>query len=140
MHVQKSLLNMDLTLVCPSWIGKTDFQFGVTAMKKCAFIALAVCATFSASNAFAGEPKLNALGLGSMKTISQSQASTIRGQGAIVWGASTATIERRGVFATSSNSYEVRKPTVASGFNLSFASSTGRPTAFAGGLSVAGGR
>jgi hypothetical protein len=82
---------------------------------------------------------LNALGLGSMKTISQSQASTIRGQGAIVWGASTATIDRRGVSATSSNGYIAGGRTVAGGVNLSVAGSSGRPTAFAGGLSVAGG-
>ncbi|MCY2975852.1 MAG: hypothetical protein NTW52_14450 [Planctomycetota bacterium] len=108
-------------------------------MKKCALIALAVCAMFSASNAFAGEPKLNALGLGSMKSISQSQASSIRGQGAIVWGASTATINRRGSSATSSNGYIAGGRTAAGGVNLSVAGSTRGPTAFAGGLSVAGG-
>ncbi len=126
-------------VTCPSWAGKTDFKFGVTAMKKCAFIALAVCAMFSASNAFAGEPKLNALGLGSMKTISQSQASTIRGQGAIVWGASSATLVRPGVFATSSNGYIAGGRTAAGGVNGSVAGSTRGPTVFAGGLSVAGG-
>jgi hypothetical protein len=124
---------------CPLWTTKTVFTFGVTAMKKCASLALAVCAVFSASSAIAGEPKLNALGLGSMTTISQSQASTIRGQGAIVWGSSTATLARPGVFATSSNGYVASGNVLAGGVNVSVAGSTRGPVVFAGGLSVAGG-
>jgi len=108
-------------------------------MKKCAFLALAVCAMFSASNGFAGEPKLNALGLGSMKSISQSQASTIRGQGAIVWGASSAALARQGVLASSSNGYIAGGRTAAGGVNVSVAGATRGPTVFAGGLSAAGG-
>ena len=124
---------------CPLWTTKTVFTFGVTAMKKCASLALAVCAMFSASSAIAGEPKLNALGLGSMKTISQSQASTIRGQGAIVWGRSSATLVRPGVVATSTNGYLAGGQVVAGGVNVSVAGVSGGPTVYAGGLSVAGG-
>ena len=124
---------------CPLWTTKTVFTFGVTAMKKYASLALAVCAMFSASSAIAGEPKLNALGLGSMKTISQSQASTIRGQGAIVWGSSTATAARPGAFATSSNGYIATGRTLAGGLNVSVAGTSRSPVVYAGGLSVAGG-
>lgn len=124
---------------CPLWTTKTVFTFGVTAMKKCASLALAVCAMFSATSAIAGEPKLNALGLGSMTTISQSQASTIRGQGAIVWGSSTATVIRPGAGATSSNGYIATGRNLAGGVNVSVAGVSGGPTVYAGGLSVAGG-
>lgn len=106
-------------------------------MKKCAFLVLAAGAMLSTSNAFAGEPKLSALGLGSMKTMSHSQASTIRGQGAIVWGSSTATIFRGG-YATSSNGYIAVGSVVAGGLNVSVAGNN-RGAVYAGGLSVAGG-
>jgi len=109
-------------------------------MKKIALmVAMVVGVSAFASNLSAGEPNLKALGLGSMSSVAQSAAKQIRGQGAVVWGGSTATATTRNNFASSSNGYFAQGRTVAGGINLSVANAGGR-TVFAGGLSIAGGR
>jgi hypothetical protein len=109
-------------------------------MKKIALmVAMLVGVSACASNVSAGEPNLNALGLGSMSSVSQTSAKQIRGQGAVVWGDSTATAVRNFNFATSNNGYNARGRTIAGGLNVSVANAGGR-TVYAGGLSIAGGR
>ena len=100
--------------------------------KLAAAIALGV-ALIAAPGAQADEPNLSALGLGSMKKMTQTQAKEVRGQGIIVFGGSFARIPGR---AASVNGYAGTGRRIGGGFNLSFAGSR-RQTVFAGGGSFA---
>lgn len=71
-------------------------------------------------SAEAGDPNLKALGLGSMKKMSQPAAKEVRGQGAIAWGRSFSIVPG----AVSTNGYFGTGRFVAGGVNFSFASRT----------------
>lgn len=80
-------------------------------------VALCFALVVSTQSAQAAEPNLKALGLGSMKTMTQPQAKQVRGQGVIVWGYSSAR-----VFGSSSNNgYLAWGRRSAGGANISVA-------------------
>ncbi len=111
-------------------------------------LTVAAVVSFLGFDAQAGDPfratsdssaisssSLNAMGLSGMKTISNDQAKQIRGQGAIVWGFSSASY-----FGASSsfNGYIAGGNSFAGGANGSIAGGN-FGYVYAGGFSIAGG-
>lgn len=102
----------------------------------------------TSSHSTVSTSSLTAMGLGGMQTMSQNDATQVRGQGARAWGTSFAGSQASFNFgpwsnsqsAHSTNGYNVSKGSFAGGASGSFADlGVNSPTVFAGGFSLGGG-